>query len=306
MIIFLFSSFFIYQKTKENIIKADNQNLFSRCDIVASKVEISPVVIPLPEENEKIKIDYYDKNAYKTLFSSKDFPYIEDSNKDFFIIDLETQRVAVKTFNKDNYEQIKVYVSKSNDHLKRDNNSLIYIFLMGNLLSILLASTISYFLAGYLLKPINQIILRARQINLSDKPELLTVSNTNDELQMLSETINNMLERIHQSVKMQSNFFASASHELKTPLAILQNEIEVNLADLKTSDQMKLFFRSQLEEVNRLKRLVDDFLTISQLNNKVMKLRYNRFELDELVIDVLQKINPLLVKSGLFINFILD
>ena len=132
--------------------------------------------------------------------------------------------------------------------------------------------------------------------------EFIQVFETNDEIQMLSETINDMLKRIENSLNEQNNFFASASHELKTPLTILKTEIEVNLKNTYLNNEFKSFLSSQLEEINRLNRLIEDFLLISQLNNKSLTLRLKKESLDEIIFEVIRKVKNILNLSGLKLN----
>ncbi|MEK7433875.1 MAG: HAMP domain-containing sensor histidine kinase [Cyanobacteriota bacterium] len=197
---------------------------------------------------------------------------------------------------------MRVFVTKSNTLLKKEINILFYILFLSNISSIIIASLISYFLAGFLLKPINNIIKTARTITASPKMEFIQVFETNDEIQMLSETINDMLKRIENSLNEQNNFFASASHELKTPLTILKTEIEVNLKNTYLNNEFKSFLSSQLEEINRLNRLIEDFLLISQLNNKSLTLRLKKESLDEIIFEVIRKVKNILNLSGLKLN----
>ena len=303
-LIFLFSGFIIYQNIKGNIINSDNQELISRGQVIASKTDISPVVIPLANNDEMIKIDYINEKTTRNLFTSIDFPTILKIQTPFSVIDLPDKRLALveTSLNDSSSEKIRVFVTKSNTLLKKEINILFYILFLSNISSIIIASLISYFLAGFLLKPINNIIKTARTITASPKMEFIQVFETNDEIQMLSETINDMLKRIENSLNEQNNFFASASHELKTPLTILKTEIEVNLKNTYLNNEFKSFLSSQLEEINRLNRLIEDFLLISQLNNKSLTLRLKKESLDEIIFEVIRKVKNILNLSGLKLN----
>lgn len=307
-LIFLISGFFIYQKTKANIINADNQELFSRAEILASKTDVSPVVIPLPNKEELIKIDYLIGKLTKNLFTSLDFPKIDNLKPFPNVLDLADKRVAFieVNLNQTDSEKIRFFITKPNQPLKKEINTLFYTLFLSNLLSIITSASLSYVLAGFLLQPINNIIKTTKKINASQKMALIEVPETNDEIQMLSETINEMLKRIENTLNEQNNFFASASHELKTPLTILKTEIEVNLKEKNLNTDLKKFFNSQLEEVSRLSRLIEDFLLVTQLNSQNLNLRFKTIELDEIIFDVIHKLNNLLNLSGLTLNLELD
>ncbi|MEK7433876.1 MAG: hypothetical protein AABZ74_12135 [Cyanobacteriota bacterium] len=94
-LIFLFSGFIIYQNIKGNIINSDNQELISRGQVIASKTDISPVVIPLANNDEMIKIDYINEKTTRNLFTSIDFPTILKIQTPFSVIDLPDKRFAL-------------------------------------------------------------------------------------------------------------------------------------------------------------------------------------------------------------------
>lgn len=307
-LISLFSGFIIYQNIKINIINSDNQELIARGQVLASKTDISPVIIPLANNDEMIRIDYINEKINKNIFTSINFPKDLKTQRPFSVIDLPDQRLALvdNPLNQDNTEKIRVFVTKPNIFLKKEISFLFYILLFSNFFSIILASLISYVLAGILLKPINNIIKTTKTITASQKMGFIEVPQTFDEIQMLSETINDMLRRIESSLNEQNNFFASASHELKTPLTILKTEIEVNLRTPSLSNEFKNFLISQLEEVSRLNRLIEDFLIVSQLNNQNLTLRFKIEPLDEIIFDVIDKVKSILKISGLKLNLELN
>ncbi|MFN8672306.1 MAG: HAMP domain-containing sensor histidine kinase [Candidatus Sericytochromatia bacterium] len=315
--IFLFSGIFIYQKIKENIINSDNQELLSRCQLLASKTKISPLVIPLPNKNELIKIDYIEETLIRNLFTSKNFFEIENiiniekplndkENAKFFSINNKRIAMVEMYLSNNGKEKLRVFIAKDDFYLNNEINKLFYILFFSNLISLIISSLVSYFLVNFLLKPINNIIDTTRKINAAQKMSFIKVPQTGDEIQKLSETINEMLIRIENSLNEQNNFFASASHELKTPLTILKTEIEVNLKNTEISPELRIFLLSQLEEVSRLNRLVEDFLLITQLNNQTLNLRFKNFDLDELLFNIVSKLNNLLKLSNLNLNIILD
>jgi two-component system heavy metal sensor histidine kinase CusS len=282
------------------MINADDQTLYSRAEILASRTEISPLIIPLPNSGEQIRIDYLSYNIAKNLFISDKFPKDINIKTIPAVISLNDQRIAVieSVIDKNPSERIRVYLSRAVSPLENNINFLSRILIISNLISLFIASILSYFLSGYMLKPVNDIIISAKNINIYEKTEQLKVPQTNDEVQRLAETVNEMLQRIERSMKEQNNFFASASHELKTPLTILQTEIEVSLKSDNLSPEIIELLNSQLDEVKRLSRLIEDFLLVTQLKNKSLQLRFNKVELDEIIFEVIKKLNKLLHLSG--------
>ncbi|MGB7438582.1 MAG: HAMP domain-containing protein, partial [Candidatus Acidiferrum sp.] len=94
-------------------------------------------------------------------------------------------------------------------------------------LLVILASLLGYFLSGRALAPVNRIIESAEQIGLQNLSQRLEVPKASDELQRLTVTLNDMLERIEASVKRIRQFTANASHDLRTPLSLIRTHAEL-------------------------------------------------------------------------------
>lgn len=110
------------------------------------------------------------------------------------------------------------------------------------------------------------------------------------------------LEPIEEMVKAQNDFTADASHELKTPLAAMKAEIEVNLRDKKLSiDQAKNMLKSNLEEIERLESLSNALLKLARFQNDV-KINFQKFPVETIIIDAYEKIASLADKKNITFN----
>lgn len=165
--------------------------------------------------------------------------------------------------------------------------------------SILLSVTLSSVLARLLLLPLQRIIHAAKNINTNSSRDPIPVTATHDELHELSVTINEMMQRIDESLQQQQNFFASASHELKTPLAILRTELEVGLRKQGLEEGLRQLLSNQLEEISRLQEIVNEFLVVSQLRVGSPSIYSKPFDLSVLVVKVFNQLLPLLRQKNL-------
>jgi two-component system, OmpR family, heavy metal sensor histidine kinase CusS len=102
-----------------------------------------------------------------------------------------------------------------------------------------------------------------------------------------------------ESLQQQQNFFGSASHELKTPLAILRTELEVGLRKPGLEDGVRQLLSNQLEEIGRLQEVVNEFLVVSQLRVGSPSLYRRPFDLSVLVVKVYNQLLPLLRQKNL-------
>lgn len=171
--------------------------------------------------------------------------------------------------------------------------------IISTILSALISAAVSYVLARILLLPLQRIIHAARNITTNKMPDPIPVNGTRDELHELSVTINEMMLRIDEALQQQQNFFGSASHELKTPLAILRTELEVGLRKQGLEDGLRQLLSNQLEEISRLQAIVNEFLVVSQLRVGSPSVYKKSFDLSVLIVKVFNQLLPLLRQKNL-------
>lgn len=141
-----------------------------------------------------------------------------------------------------------------------------------------------WFLAKRSLSPIDSMIREARQITAAYLKGRLPRTHTQDELDRLAETLNEMLDRLESSTKAIQDFSSDISHELKTPLAIIRGEIDLALRRSRSSEALVETLRVIEGEVNELIRLVDDLLLLVRSDAKQL-----RFEKKEVLLGALLK-----------------
>lgn len=165
--------------------------------------------------------------------------------------------------------------------------------------SVVISAIASYIVARLLLVPLQRIIHAARNITSNKMRDPIPVNGAKDELHELSVTINEMIFRIDEAVQQQQNFFGSASHELKTPLAILRTELEVGLRKPGLEEGVRHLLSSQLEEISRLQAIVNEFLVVSQLRVGSPNIYKKPFDLSVLIVKVFNQLLPLLRQKNL-------
>jgi len=133
------------------------------------------------------------------------------------------------------------------------------------------------------LHPVDTIIRAAERISSHNLSERLPVPNTRDELERLSLALNNMIRRLEESFQHNQRFLADASHELRTPLTILQAELEAMLARIRNDAELRDVAASALEELERLRNIVESLFAISRLDTGEAMNKSEQFDLGELV-----------------------
>jgi heavy metal sensor kinase len=135
---------------------------------------------------------------------------------------------------------------------------------------------------------------QASRIGAENLHERLHVKNPQDELGQLAASFNELLDRVSRSFERQRRFVADASHELRTPIAILCGEAEVTLSQ---PERTQAEYRESLdilrEEAKRLKHIVEDLFTLARADAGQYRLTLSDFYLDELASECCKNVRTL-------------
>ncbi len=182
--------------------------------------------------------------------------------------------------------------------LERQIQSRLFFFLTTIPLIILVTTLGGYFLSTRAMKPISQMIDKATQIGVLKLSERLPVPLPKDELQLLAQTLNQMLHRIEQSFLSQERFVADASHQLLTPLAIMKTEIE-NQAKASQAPWLE----SHLQEIDLLISLVKNMLLLARVDAGLSGLTFSEVYPEDLVLEVIARAEKLAAKKHIRLQF---
>lgn len=281
-----------YHKIRQLIIRDNNLYLLARAQSLLDKTEVRPVIIPLPDKYVSLRVYARSASGLRTqLFQSPGDIGRVALPAASGVTDTLGLRVAYVA-NSSDENPAELMMAVSGEQLGTTLQYLWFLLLLSTLVSVLVSGIVSYWLARFFLLPVQKIIRAANNINTHQLRERVPVTQSNDELQDLAETLNQMLERIDRSLQQQQSFFASASHELKTPLAIMRAELETSLT--KTPDkQLAHFLSSQLAEITRLQNVVQEFLVISQIKEDKLRIQYETFDLSMLSLRVFEQLRQL-------------
>jgi heavy metal sensor kinase len=161
----------------------------------------------------------------------------------------------------------------------------------GNLLAafpiiLVLGSLGGWVLARRSLSPIGYIASRAQRITSNNLNERLATRGTDDEMDYLIRTINEMIARLEGSFKRISEFTADASHELKTPLCALKGEAEVLLSKKRRLEEYQEGLAHFIEQFDQLNRMINDLILLSKFDSSQVDLKMTSVRLDLLVQDI--------------------
>jgi signal transduction histidine kinase len=127
---------------------------------------------------------------------------------------------------------------------------------------------------------INRIVPTLQPRRLSDR---LPTSQSGDELDVLSGQINALLDRIAAYVERNQTFTANAAHELRSPLAAIQNSVEVSLNDERTVAEYQEILETVVTECSQLRLLVNQLLLLAENDSETAQANYEPVSLAEIV-----------------------
>jgi heavy metal sensor kinase len=169
-------------------------------------------------------------------------------------------------------------------------------------IAILLASAGGYFLARKSLAPVAAMSAQAGHIGASNLHDRLAVQNEKDELGHLAQSFNHLLDRLDQSFERQRCFMADASHELRTPVAILRGEAEVALSrPARSPEEYRESLTILHNEAQRLTHIVEDLFTLTRADAGQYPLAPRNFYLDELLLDCAHSVRTLALAKNITI-----
>lgn len=172
-------------------------------------------------------------------------------------------------------------------------NSLIITVLLA-----LLGGVVTYFISGHALRPIKEFSDKIEEVQAQNLSDSRIEENNVKELNQLGISYNKMLERLSEAFEIQRQFTANAAHELRTPLALMQVQLDLyNSASHPGNDADTLQTIKMVTEQNdKLNRMVKTLLDMSELQTVG---RDDKIILDAIVEEVLADLEPLAVEKNI-------
>jgi heavy metal sensor kinase len=162
-----------------------------------------------------------------------------------------------------------------------------------------LAGIGGYVLATRSLAPLNWMAEQAHEITGSNLNRRLEIGHAAEELTVLAASFNELLARLDQSFEAMRRFVADASHELRTPIAVIRGEADVALAQDRGAGEYRESLAIVLDESRRLSRLVDDLLNLARADAGRVKLEVQGFYFNELLAECCRSMQTLASASGI-------
>lgn len=163
---------------------------------------------------------------------------------------------------------------------------------------IALSAILGWISAHQGLSPVRRIALVAKGITASQLNDRLPLDTVPTELLDLAESFNGMLSRLEGSFQRLSNFSSDLAHELRAPVSNLMTQTQVALSKTRSADEYRDILASNLEEYERLSRMISDMLFLAKADHGLMVPQRNSIDLIAEITQLIEFYEPLSEESG--------
>jgi len=164
---------------------------------------------------------------------------------------------------------------------------------------LLSASAVGYWISGRALSPVDALTRTARTIGGSDLSQRLEALHTGDELQRLTDTLNEMLSRIEAAFSRVTQFTADASHELRTPVSLIRTEAEITLRKSRSEKEYRDALFHILREAEATSSMVEMLLSLARSDSGQLTLELGPVDLGDTLLKVADEWRALIQSKGI-------
>ncbi len=166
--------------------------------------------------------------------------------------------------------------------------------------AVLLAACLGgYWISRRAMAPVDEMTRTARSISVQDLSARLSVPNTGDELQRLAEAWNGVLARIETAMQRVRQFTADASHELRTPVALIRTTAELTLRRKREVEEYRTALQQIQAEAERMTQLTGDLLALARADSSGLETSFTDVELTEVARDIVSRMQPVAESKGI-------
>ncbi len=191
------------------------------------------------------------------------------------------------------FSNVQVAIAVSLQAVNQQMGTIRNIFLVSISGALLLVAFGAWAVSGGALRPIRQLTGVIQQVTVKGLDQRIPIGTTDVEFVELIQVFNQMLERLERSFTQASRFSADAAHELKTPLTILQGELERTLQQVDSGSEVQQRLSNLLDEVRRLSGITRKLLLLSLADAGQMKLFLVEVDMSELLMEMLEDLELL-------------
>lgn len=282
--LFAFSFNYFLNQSIDSNIKSKLQLLAHKRDKKTSNVEVLTLHNGTIEDSTAA---FSLKNYKKYLNQKEIFFIITHTGDDDYIDALYIDKQGAKT----------TLIVRKNIDNKIENFQDVLLFLIPLLLLafIFLASK----MIDKILLPINNLISATKNISITKFTQEIALPKDDDEIKELVISFNAMIKRLQKGVERLDRFNSDVSHELKTPLTVIQGEIEITLRKLRTPQEYEQSLKTIQKQSKQIELIVKQLLLLTKYSKENIKESFEKCSVDTLLMQVIDKFQLQLQEKNL-------
>lgn len=264
-----------------------------------NKVEVNPTFLQIVDL--KGKVVFHSSNLLKDQFLYNP----NNTQETFYNSEISNQKIRLGQFpirNKNNKIIGQLTIAISQQESYSILNSLLIVLLVSFPLVLIIQFITSSFAAAKSIQPVHQLIKTASGISDFNIGTRLILPKRRDELFELTKTINELLERIENSIYQQKQFTSDASHEIRTPLAAIRGTLEVLIRKHREPEVYKEKIVGIIEQVDRLNDLLEQLLQLTRIESGVAVAKKEKVSLVSILDSCISKLNASIVQKNISIH----
>jgi two-component system, OmpR family, sensor kinase len=277
---------FVYLSMRSDLTASVDSGLRSRADDVAALLEHGGGAEPVTSHGtgpaqivdaSGTVVDASSQLGGRRLLSAAD---LRRAQRGPVVVEHGRQRIRAQPIGAGDDRRVVVVAASLAD---RDNalERLLTLLLIGGPIALVLASLGGYALAGGALRPVETMRRQADHITDAQPGRRLPIPPARDEIARLGGTLNAMIDRLEAALARERAFVADASHELRTPIAVVEGELELARRPGRSPAERSQALDSAADETDRLARLAEDLLVIARLDRGELPIRSERVDVPE-------------------------
>lgn len=256
------------------------------------------IISEFPDEKIKLyskllNVEFVIFNKGELLYASNKFPLenielYQESENMFFVHKTKnnTEDAILRTKFISPYKgEIILYLKEINNQAEKIEQVLIYL----NPLLFLLLIWIGNNLIDKLLIPIKTLTRTTQKIKIEDMPKKIHTPNENNEITQLMNSFNDMIERLRNGIETLNNFNHDVSHELKTPITVINTAIELSLRKNHDVQYYKNSIKTIQYEIKQIEKIIDELFLFTKYSRENIQSTFKYSYLDSILIDVISK-----------------
>jgi heavy metal sensor kinase len=231
----------------------------------------------------------YNRNDADNIFNNL-YQKARQLNKPFFqneTIDSVAMRFYVSPLFDSNQKIVGVsLLAHPIDVVVKSLQSLSVVMFLMSISMMILAIAGSYLLAGKALKPVSILSKELKNITSENLDKRLLNPKTGDEIEILSLSVNHLLDRLNQSFSRERQLIGDIAHELKTPLTILHGNLEVALTKNREVKEYRQVITESLVDTNKIATTLRNILDLAWAESDNAKIKPDKIDLSSMLIEI--------------------